>query len=942
MYKLLRNVNTILLLLVIIITNVYAQLTPQSLTNYKSERKSLNFVDQYDEFLLVENDDILTVLSVNDEGKLYKIYDSKIPYCHDPSIRNVVINNEYILYYYGSHIILENFLTGHNRKVENLKVSDVDNYSRANFLNNFTYVIKGDSNYVFDLMSDSPIKITNAEYIPTKGFVYYIDRNDQTVIEFFQQKKSISFQNTSFAKSSNLFDGLIFQKSVNNEWSTQNHIYLVNINGIVDTIVDNFPIFDIIDKNPLDHHLLMGKLDFFENKLYMYKYNLETKTLSILDSLSEYNDYNGYFVNDSLFYYDQWGEYNFYNFQTKNKKTLNICNNYYLRKYWGNIFYFDNFGSAPLVYDYKLDKVSKLINEPYEDDVYFTHVKKGEKLYLTDLQYLNFPYYELGDSVVTRKHQNILLDADNTGMRTSQLKESKNYLFTFDDEDIVVIDTTEINGYRKKKLIDHASILGTLKGINWIVYEDSIFGVIPIIKNTKKYFDLIKVNLKDLTITNISEKFNWMDTTRYCYSGSPIYPGNYYSNDFLVLDKRLLNMKTNETFIIPDSLLLPPYRSIYGVRLLGNKLVIFNEKRILEFSYPEFKHLRSIDINRVMYNSDTFHIYSKNDNENLILSDGVKDEVIPDTEGFKSISSYGLNQEDAPFVLINTKTKKLRIYNIVRNTNGNNLVEKVFEDDYTGSHFPAQTNSTNYMAFSFNQNEDVYTYFFDLKSKITYRIEGIDNDDIFHYNGVELICIDNKKRQIKKLDLNGNILKTIPYPDHTDFVYNLRALNFGHAGLFVFDRYDNRNNNSKLFFDAVLFDFVFDTECRREYFRYSSLGGNVIYKDDAYYFNAELDGRGRQIYKFQNINPDGQTPTFNYNNEQISIYPNPANDWLEIKMENLCDINSIKIFDLIGNTQLINQSSCQSHINISNLKQGTFLMQVTFGKNTKTLKFVKI
>jgi hypothetical protein len=922
--------------------NVNAQFIPKSLTNYKSERKSLNLIDQQKEFLLVEYTDYLSVMSVNDNGQLYTVYISKTPYCHDASIINVVMNDEYILFYYGSHIILENFITGQIRKLDNIPTALVNKYPRAYFLNSYVYVLKLDSDYLYDINTDKLLKNTDRNYIMNHDLLYYFDFNtNETVVELFQQNKELRFFGNKTSYHQN-FDGLIFQSPASHNSSSENRIYFVYQDGTVDTIVDNFPLFDVIDKDPNDHHILMAKKDAYENKLLMYKYDTDTKSLVTLDTLMDFYEHDGNFINDSIFYFNKWYSLpTIYNLNSKKTTTISQCD-YSMTKHKNEFLLFEDYGLAPFIYDIKHGKISKLINESYEGDIYFTHIKKGEKLFLVDFQYLNLPYYELSDTVYTHRQQNEVVDDLVTGIRTSLLKESKNYLFTFDDDDILVVDTNETNGFRKKKIVEHKSILGTLKGVNWFVNEDDIYGVIPVIKTNKTYFDLIKVNLNSLTITNISERIGWVDTLQFCQWNSPIKPVNYYSNDFLVLNKRLLDLKTNEAFQVPDSLLVLPYRNINSAMLMKDRLLAINENKILTFSYPEFKHLRTIDIKNIMCVRKDFLIYSRTGNDNLIYYDGVKDEILLDTEGFTAVSVYSPMKDDDPFVLINSKTKKIRICSINRDVNGGILLEKVFEDDYTKSQYPAQLNGSNFMSFSFNLQENLYSYIYDLKTKNTFRISGIGWDDIIYYNGDTLICMDNRNNQMKKMDLDGNIIQTARYPENTKFIYNLRNANYGHAGLFVFERINYRSDNSKLFFDATAFEFIFDTECIQEYYKYSSFGENLVYKDDAYYFNAELDGRGRQIYKLDNPNADNSTFTIDERRHTVSVYPNPANDWLEIKTNEHCDLHSIKVLDILGNTLVAQDCNCKAQIDISQLEQGAYFLLINFANETKTIKFVKI
>ena len=113
----------ILLLTILLFSEekIYAQEALKELTNYKSDRKSLHFVADSDEYLLVDNGEYnLDVLTVNDEGQLYKYFESDVPYCVEGKTIRTDINDTHILFYYGDHIILQNFHTGETRRVDNL------------------------------------------------------------------------------------------------------------------------------------------------------------------------------------------------------------------------------------------------------------------------------------------------------------------------------------------------------------------------------------------------------------------------------------------------------------------------------------------------------------------------------------------------------------------------------------------------------------------------------------------------------------------------------------------------------------------------------------------------------------------------------------------------------------------------------------------------------
>ncbi|HBG71975.1 MAG: hypothetical protein A2W93_05325 [Bacteroidetes bacterium GWF2_43_63] len=75
---------------------------------------------------------------------------------------------------------------------------------------------------------------------------------------------------------------------------------------------------------------------------------------------------------------------------------------------------------------------------------------------------------------------------------------------------------------------------------------------------------------------------------------------------------------------------------------------------------------------------------------------------------------------------------------------------------------------------------------------------------------------------------------------------------------------------------------------------------------------------------------------------EIRVYPNPANDCLNIEIPALSGLADISIFDLTG--RMISKTvsyDMLTKIEISSFNPGTFILKITTGTNTKTIKFVK-
>ncbi|MFP3577859.1 T9SS type A sorting domain-containing protein, partial [Brevibacillus sp. SIMBA_040] len=70
----------------------------------------------------------------------------------------------------------------------------------------------------------------------------------------------------------------------------------------------------------------------------------------------------------------------------------------------------------------------------------------------------------------------------------------------------------------------------------------------------------------------------------------------------------------------------------------------------------------------------------------------------------------------------------------------------------------------------------------------------------------------------------------------------------------------------------------------------------------------------------------------------ISIYPNPATDFIFIK--NLKGINTYKIFDTSGRIVQQNILNTES-IDITALSKGNYILQIVLKDKTQTFKFIK-
>lgn len=74
--------------------------------------------------------------------------------------------------------------------------------------------------------------------------------------------------------------------------------------------------------------------------------------------------------------------------------------------------------------------------------------------------------------------------------------------------------------------------------------------------------------------------------------------------------------------------------------------------------------------------------------------------------------------------------------------------------------------------------------------------------------------------------------------------------------------------------------------------------------------------------------------------EQISIFPNPVKDYLNIRSS--VKIDNVVIFDILGKEVFqVNPEIIAPRIDVNNLPSGVYLVKITSGNESKTIKVIK-
>jgi hypothetical protein len=77
-----------------------------------------------------------------------------------------------------------------------------------------------------------------------------------------------------------------------------------------------------------------------------------------------------------------------------------------------------------------------------------------------------------------------------------------------------------------------------------------------------------------------------------------------------------------------------------------------------------------------------------------------------------------------------------------------------------------------------------------------------------------------------------------------------------------------------------------------------------------------------------------------FSDNKFSVYPNPVKDMLNIKSINAVD--NVIVYDILGKVVLQeNPGTISPAINMSNLASGSYLVKVTIGDSSKTVKILK-
>ena len=155
--------------------------------------------------------------------------------------------------------------------------------------------------------------------------------------------------------------------------------------------------------------------------------------------------------------------------------------------------------------------------------------------------------------------------------------------------------------------------------------------------------------------------------------------------------------------------------------------------------------------------------------------------------------------------------------------------------------------------------------------------------------------------------------------------------------------FEESTRNAKIYVNGVLANSGnfqnWQTQNNQSFYLGSLFGANAGkyfgYIDDLKVYNRALSAN--EINSLYLNNTILSSQNFNQNNLQVTLYPNPTNDVLNIEMFN--EVKSIEIYNIQGRKVIF---STQNQINVSDLESGIYMIRIQDTNNAiATKKFVK-
>ena len=107
-------------------------------------------------------------------------------------------------------------------------------------------------------------------------------------------------------------------------------------------------------------------------------------------------------------------------------------------------------------------------------------------------------------------------------------------------------------------------------------------------------------------------------------------------------------------------------------------------------------------------------------------------------------------------------------------------------------------------------------------------------------------------------------------------------------------------------------------------------------------FRTTMNGTVRMFVDWVKIYQQGAVSEINfpYSGNNVNIFPNPVIDYMDVKLSNNADLQSLDIYNIDGIMIKSTQTGLPK-IDCSGLKAGLYLLKVNLKLKTEVVKFVK-
>lgn len=285
--------------------------------------------------------------------------------------------------------------------------------------------------------------------------------------------------------------------------------------------------------------------------------------------------------------------------------------------------------------------------------------------------------------------------------------------------------------------------------------------------------------------------------------------------------------------------------------------------------------------------------------------------------------SVGYNWENANWVLN---------YKLVITYNANNLLDSYINYSWDGTQW---VNDERY-TFTYNANNKVASdigeewassqwvnkykslYNYNSNNKIISQIRA--DWDVFNS-----MWVANGNKTEYEWDAAGNRTQEVEYS-----TTNIGTLN-QYKSEYTYDTFNLMTNFAHPFKDKTGLDYFFNE------FPYV----NKVQGENSYSYNAQTSSfnlNGRTTYNY-NAAIALSTPTIDKATANITFYPNPTTDFLNIQNPSKVAIDKVFVTDLTGKKVLEQNNANQ--VNVANLAKGLYVVEAFSGEEKWVIKFVK-